>query len=724
MAIWLDQVEKARQRSAGLDLRALTWAARDKTPAQLSPPETLVARQEFLRDSLGDVALSQQRYERIIAGNELQDINYLSRGTRAGHSVARIIMRGTDGRLSGYATGFLITPQVLITNHHVLPDISSAVRSVAQFGYEMDIDGAALLPVSFALAPQALFHTSAALDYTVVAVASEPSSGDMPLSTFGCLPLLDCEGKASEGEWLTIIQHPAGERKQICVRENRLLRRDADVLWYSTDTLGGSSGSPVFNNDWYVVALHHCGVPDELEGRIQTMSGRPFDCERDGEQDIRWIANEGIRASRIVTSLRQELPDDPLLQTLFSAHPGNARIGLPTAQPTLQADLRPSTNPQSHPKEPAMPASDTRTLTVTLEIDAAGHARVVSTGQALESAAASVAEKKSSPRSATQDVPFERDYSNRKGFDEDFLGAPARILLPRLSPALKAVATRLLPPASGDDYVLRYHNYSVVMHRDRRFALYSAANVDFGQRYRELSGRHDTWREDPRIPQAAQIANFYYSKNNNKFDRGHLTRREDLEFGTTRLAALQSANDTCHWTNCTPQHAKFNQGKSLWQGLENYLLDDLKRDEFKVCIMTGPVLSEDDPVWEHFKEIQYPVKFWKVVSAVNANGNLFSTAYLLDQSAVIAEFGIEAAPVEPFGAYKTYQTPIAEIERLTQLSFHAEVEGKERSLADFDPLRNGIPRRRQAGVARAEAFRPADGAGEYVLLGSEEDIIL
>lgn len=306
----------------------------------------------------------------------------------------------------------------------------------------------------------------------------------------------------------------------------------------------------------------------------------------------------------------------------------------------------------------------------------------------------------------------------------NFCVAPLTTLRYRRSctPALEAVATRLLSPAGRNEYVRHYHNYSVVMHRERRFALYSAANVDFGQRYCKLSGRHDTWREDPRIPQAAQISVFFYA--NNRFDRGHLTRREDLEFGPTRLAALQSANDTCHWTNCTPQHAKVNQGKSLWQGLENYLLDDLRRDEFKVCIMTGPVLSEDDPVWEHFKEIQYPVKFWKVVSAVNANGNLFSTAYLLDQSAVIAEFGIEAAPVEPFGAYKTYQTPTAEIERLTQLSFHAEVEGKERSLADFDPLRNGIPRRRQAGVARAEAFRPADGAGEYVLLGSEEDIIL
>jgi endonuclease G, mitochondrial len=87
------------------------------------------------------------------------------------------------------------------------------------------------------------------------------------------------------------------------------------------------------------------------------------------------------------------------------------------------------------------------------------------------------------------------------------------------------------------------------MHRKRRFAIYSAANVSFGDRY--LMGRPaDVWRIDPRIHQKAQVGQFYYARN--KFDRGHLTRREDLEFGKSPELALGSAGDTCHFTNCTP----------------------------------------------------------------------------------------------------------------------------------------------------------------------------
>ena len=59
----------------------------------------------------------------------------------------------------------------------------------------------------------------------------------------------------------------------------------------------------------------------------------------------------------------------------------------------------------------------------------------------------------------------------------------------------------------------------------------------------------------------------------NQFDRGHLTRREDMEFGADQTEALTSAADACHWTNCTPQHARFNESAQLWQGLEKRILE-------------------------------------------------------------------------------------------------------------------------------------------------------
>src|SRR6185295_12247422 len=103
--------------------------------------------------------------------------------------------------------------------------------------------------------------------------------------------------------------------------ENQLLRRTDDFLWYSTDTLSGSSGSPVFSNDWLVVALHHSGVPALRNGKIQTVLGRDFDRTVDKEDDIKWIANEGVRVSRIVQTLREALSDPDLINPIIASHP-------------------------------------------------------------------------------------------------------------------------------------------------------------------------------------------------------------------------------------------------------------------------------------------------------------------------------------------------------------------------------------------------------------------
>jgi Trypsin-like peptidase domain len=118
-------------------------------------------------------------------------------------------------------------------------------------------------PISFAFAPDDFFYASEALDFALVAVFPNSEQDGLPLAPFGHLPLVETLGKAVVGEWLTIIQHPNGERKQVCVRENQLIRIEGDVLWYSTDTLGGSSGAPVLNNGWIVVALHHSGPRTE-----------------------------------------------------------------------------------------------------------------------------------------------------------------------------------------------------------------------------------------------------------------------------------------------------------------------------------------------------------------------------------------------------------------------------------------------------------------------------
>ena len=63
----------------------------------------------------------------------------------------------------------------------------------------------------------------------------------------------------SKNDFVNIIQHPGGEFKQISIYHNIVTNTNDRVVQYLTDTLKGSSGSPVFNSDWDVIALHHSG---------------------------------------------------------------------------------------------------------------------------------------------------------------------------------------------------------------------------------------------------------------------------------------------------------------------------------------------------------------------------------------------------------------------------------------------------------------------------------
>ncbi|WP_428675146.1 DNA/RNA non-specific endonuclease [Reyranella sp.] len=681
------------------ELIRLASILRTKRPDEVASQDVLRSRREFLRESIGETQEADDVFERIIGGNELQPISYLERGAIAARAVARIDLGG-----QGYGTGFLIAPRVLITNNHVLPDAASAAQARAQFSYELDLSDTERGPVNYRVLPDELFFTQKNLDFTIVAVEATSADNATALSTFGCLPLVETTGKVSEGEWLTIIQHADGARKQVCVRENQFIKRDNDVLWYSTDTNPGSSGSPVFNNDWFVVALHHAGVPEKRNGVVQS--------NPDGS--TKWIGNEGIRVSRIVQTLKEAHRQHPLLLPLFAATPATARITGPSL-------LSPTT--MTPPRETRM--ADARTISIPLEVrlqvQADGRLGPVSvtTPQGTEATGmvgAGLLEKKKKP-DASFDAPFDDDYSRRKGFDPDFLGAPPlRVGFPVLGDALEAVAAPLLKPKDGNKFLLHYHNYSVVVHKQRRLPIYSAANVSFGDRF-EMSRPPDVWRRDPRILAEHQLENWYYASNN--FDRGHMTRREDLEFGKSPRAALASAADTLHWANCVPQHARFNQNKEIWQGIERYILErSILEGEVNAQVITGPVLDDGDP---EYRKVKYPLQFWKVVAAVTPKKELFATAYIAGQEEVIAQFGIEITEV-PFGEYKTFQTRISEIERLTGLAFVGGAGGAKR-LSEFDPLENApAGRRRRRPRPQESTGRPLPN--EYYEIAELDDIQL
>jgi V8-like Glu-specific endopeptidase len=183
-----------------------------------------------------------------IMGNAstLVPISYLEIGLMRSRSIARV--RRSDGSLG---TGFLADNNILITNNHVLPNADVARGATAQFNYQQTPAGANAPIEELRLAPEAFFRTSVADDWTAVRVEGNPAE------TWGTIEMRETAIKA--GDHVNIIQHPGGGPKQISFFANIVVFVGDGKVQYLTDTLPGSSGSPVFDAQWSIVALHHSG---------------------------------------------------------------------------------------------------------------------------------------------------------------------------------------------------------------------------------------------------------------------------------------------------------------------------------------------------------------------------------------------------------------------------------------------------------------------------------
>ena len=237
--------------------------------------------------------------ERIMGKNDLMSVRYLELARTAARTIGRVHVRGPDGTILGYGTGFLVSPRLLLTNNHVLTDATSAGYSRVEFDFQEGLDGRLLTSIFINFDPTAFFTTDKGLDFSLVALKGDTSK----IARYGWNGLSAAEGKIIVGEYVTIIQHPSGERKQIALRENQVVDVLDNFLHYQTDTSPGSSGSPVFNDQWEIVALHHSGVPKkDSAGRILARDGRVYTSDM-GENQIDWIANEGVRISQILKYL-------------------------------------------------------------------------------------------------------------------------------------------------------------------------------------------------------------------------------------------------------------------------------------------------------------------------------------------------------------------------------------------------------------------------------------
>ncbi|MBM2711715.1 trypsin-like peptidase domain-containing protein [Mesorhizobium caraganae] len=175
----------------------------------------------------------------------LVPISYLELGVIRAKSVVRI--KRADGS-SG--TGFMTAGGILITNNHVLPDDASMVGAVVQFNYQRTVAGLDAPFEEFSIDPAVPLRTSKDNDWSAVRIKGDASK-------WGELDMKPMTVKV--GDRVNIIQHPGGAQKQISFVANVVAFVGGGRVQYLTDTLPGSSGSPVFDTDWNLIALHHSG---------------------------------------------------------------------------------------------------------------------------------------------------------------------------------------------------------------------------------------------------------------------------------------------------------------------------------------------------------------------------------------------------------------------------------------------------------------------------------
>lgn len=271
------------------------------------------------------------------------------------------------------------------------------------------------------------------------------------------------------------------------------------------------------------------------------------------------------------------------------------------------------------------------------------------------------------------------DYRTRRGYNQNFLG----ISVP-MPTARDARVLALLKDGRGTE--LKYQNFSVLMHAQRRLALVTAANLTREERLREPEGNggysrrdlsglgkndQEKWFLDPRLDERFQLPDAFFTKDDGAFDKGHLVRREDVAWGRSFEVLRRANGDTYHVTNCSPQVAQFNRstlGDDNWGELEDLVLKEAAEE--RLCVFAGPVLSPDDEVFvgrgtgrgEQLRA-RIPSRYWKVVVARTVDG-FAAYGFMLEQD--LSGVPLEFAVTENF---RRLMVPLVEIEQATGVDF-------------------------------------------------------
>ena len=636
-------------RDLGYEVRAAEEALSPQAADEMLGLESIAMRTQrpvlAIRDSVAqlvfiDEADSKIWGERLTKARPLLDI--------AIPSVGRIDLTGAP--LDWVGTGWLVAENIIVTNRHVarefaerkgdgfafkmglteqmggdldfLQEIDNPERLVFKLVRPLHIEEPPGPDVSFFEIETVSGDARLANPIELASTISAPEQlATLQVATIG-YPAYD--SRIPEPDLMERIYGKVYNKKRLA--PGGVTRLDEALLWHNCTTLGGNSGSVVFDlNSGRALGLHFSGS---------------F-----------LVTNYAVRAD-VVKKLLNDVRTGRTMRRTETA-PRAQRLVVRPGRPSIARPTRGGS------------ASLTIPLTVNISVgfDAASRSTpvrypmpTVKTGEPAEFIAETEAVASS--------------YRDRRGYDPAFLGQPAVVDLPTVDQNADDILDFEVDGATETE--LRYEHFSVVMSRSRRMCFLSACNIDGNQ---SRKSARVAWKWDPRIPKAQQIMHECYGSPP-KFSRGHMTRREDPGWGSPAIGK-RGNEDSMHVTNTTPQMQAFNA--PIWLALEDYALQHAREDEMQISVFTGPYFTDDDP---EMYGVRIPLIFWKVIAFIHdQTGKLCATGYEMNQ-----ENTLQPEEEFVFGSFTSpqlgiaTQVPIRLIEERSGIKFG--------NLASVDPLAN------------------------------------
>ncbi len=207
------------------------------------------------------ISFHNEEFLEAFVEDNCRNLSWLKKALENSRSICKVHINKKSKDPKKVGSGFIVSGNYLYTCCHVISSETVARNSVIEFNFEENANNQLMQPYYYNLDPDSLVKDEL-LDYAKVKIIDRD---DFPLKNWGYLEI-DGRKSFSSNEKLTIIHHPQGKVKHISLLGNVVGKKGATYfkrnhsIEYDASTEGGSSGSPVFNNDLKVIGIHRAGV--------------------------------------------------------------------------------------------------------------------------------------------------------------------------------------------------------------------------------------------------------------------------------------------------------------------------------------------------------------------------------------------------------------------------------------------------------------------------------